>query len=63
MEKSESKIIKTNCVFVKGRVVACEDYILANGKKSFACCRSCGWNPKVAQRRIKEIREERGMVV
>ena len=46
---------KTNCLFMKLTAVACDDYITKDGK-NFTCCKKCGWNPEVADRRLAKIR-------
>lgn len=56
---------RTNCKLPwKGRnTVACDDYhVKEDGKVvgyNFSCCDYCGWNPKVAEKRLEALKAKR----
>lgn len=64
MDQKEEVLIrpKTNCVFVKGGV-SCDEYLKPDGSKQFECCSVCGWNPSVADERVRNLRIKKGMAV
>ena len=65
MDQKEEVLIRprTSCVFAKGFGVACDEYIRPDGSKRFECCSACGWNPSVADARVKKFRRKKGMAV
>ena len=50
---------KTSCLFrsIYKTGVACDDYIRKDGSRTTLCCKACGWNPVVAEKRKEELRK------
>lgn len=48
---------ETGCLVPRlSKAIACDDYILEDGFKSDMCCRECGWNPYVQDKRKEKVR-------